>query len=137
VDEVKIGHDHAFLALSDYHEGESTRSPAGGLWSVHARLVVPDLQAEAQVWLSNMEPSLPLFFAELAVEWRGWDGVKPWATYEGGLTLGCEHDGLGHVQISVDLRASSGGLGWRAQADVPLDAGQLDHLTQDLAAFVG
>jgi hypothetical protein len=84
-----------------------------------------------------MERSLAAFIAELAEEWRGWDDVRRWATYEGGLTLALQHDGLGHIQVSVDLREHSGGLGWRVQADVEVDAGQLDELAKELAAFVG
>lgn len=109
---VRIGHEGACLTLSDQHDGTSTRSSKGELWSVHVLLDVPRLQAETQVWLSNMEPSLAAFIAELGEEWRGWDDLREWATYEGGLALACLHDGLATLRFlstSVSTRVDSGG----------------------------
>jgi hypothetical protein len=92
--EVTIGHEGAFLALS------------GGATGLHARLALPNLLAETQVHLTDaaLEVSLASFFSELAKDWRGWEGSRVWATYEGGLALACEHDRLGHVRVSVELR---------------------------------
>jgi hypothetical protein len=125
--EVAIGHEHAFLALS----GESSIG-------LHARLVLPTLRAETHVHLTDdaLEISLASFFSELAKAWRGWKGARSWATYERGMALVCEHDRLGHVRVSVELREYSG-HGWLVRGDVPVDAGQLDQLSRDLAALVG
>lgn len=133
-----IGNDRVFLALSDVHAGTSTRSRRGELWSVHARLVLPHLTAETQVHLSDSASELSLvgYFADLATDWRGWSGARTWATYEGGLALSGDHDGLGHLRISVELRERSSD-GWLVRGDVPLDAGKLDQLPKDLAAFFG
>lgn len=134
--EVKIGHERVFLTLSDEYDGVSTRAQTGELWSVHARLVLPHLQASAQVHLSDpaIEQSLPQFFAELAEQWETWDGLKQWATYEGGLVLTCANDARGHVNVTVELRERSG-HGWLVRGDVPLDSGQLEPLARDLGAF--
>jgi len=135
--DIKIGHERACLALSDVHDGFSTRS-GGKLDSLHALLVLPDLRAETQVHLTDaaLEVSLDSFFSGLANDWRGWEGVREWATYERGLALACAHDRLGHVRVSVELREYSGHR-WLVRGDVVVDAGQLDQLARDLAAFVG
>jgi hypothetical protein len=44
--------------------------------------------------------------------------------------------GLGHVQVSVELREYAG-HGWLVRGDVPVEAGQLEQLSRDLALFVG
>ena len=136
--EVRIGHERVFLALSDEHNGVSTRSSRGSLESVHALLALPHLRAETQVHLADaaLERDLASFFGGLAEDWRGWEGARAWATYEGGLALACMHDRLGHISVSVELREYSG-QGWLVRGDVPVDAGQLDPLARDLAAFVG
>lgn len=136
--EVRIGNENAFLALSDEHEGSSTRSSRGELWAFDAALVVPGIDARTQVHLAAgpLEASLADFFAELAAAWRGWAGQREWASYEGGLTVSCAHDGLGHVNIDVRL-AEANRRAWIVEAAVPLDAGQLDRVARDLAAFFG
>src|SRR5437762_8731846 len=125
--EVTIDHEGAFLALS-----------GGAAANLHARLVLPSLLAETQVHLTDaaLEVSVASFFSELAKEWRGWDGVHVWATYEGGLALACEHDRLGHVSVSVELRENSG-HGWLVRGDVRVDAGQLEQLSRELTVLVG
>jgi len=136
--ELKIGHERVFLSLSDVNDGWTTRDRAGRLESFHAKLVLPHLRAEAHVWLSDpaIESNMSDFFADLAENWRGWDGAKAWSTYEGGLALSCNNDGLGHIRVAVALRGRSGD-GWLVQGNVPLDSGQLDHLSRDVATFLG
>jgi hypothetical protein len=136
--EVKIGHEDRFLTLSDEHAGSSTRSAKGELWSFDARLVTGGLTAHTRVHLTDaaLEENLPAFFAALASEWRGWPGVRTWASYEGGLSLSCAHDGLGHVQVTVRL-AEANRREWAAEALVPLDAGQLERVARDVATFFG
>ena len=134
--EIRIGQDKWFLLLSDVWEGASTRSSKGDLDAVHARLVLPGLQASARVWLSDaLDPPLAAFFHDLAERWRGWDDARHWRAYEGGLALACTHDGLGHVALTVELRELSGD-GWLAKGDVPVDAGQLDQVAHEVERFV-
>jgi hypothetical protein len=138
--EVKIGHEGAFFALADEGEGSSmpTRSSRGELWGFDAALVVPGLVARTRVHLADpaLEASLPEFFAELAAEWNGWTGERRWASYEGGLSLLCAHDGLGHVTVAVRL-AEANSRAWTADGIVPVDAGQLDQVARDLSVFFG
>jgi hypothetical protein len=135
--EVKLGHDRVFLLLSDEHAGESTRSSAGELWSMHAHLHLPHLRADAQVHLgpAAVETSLASFFDELAAEWRGWEVSKTWRAYEGGLELACANDGRGHMTLTVRLDARTSTYPWVVRAEIPIDAGQLDGLADDLRRF--
>jgi uncharacterized protein DUF6228 len=134
--EVRFGFDGASLALSDVHDGSSTRSAHGELWAVNAVLALAGVHAEARVWLSDLDAPLNAFFHDLADNWRGWKGTKEWATYEGGLRLSCTSDRLGHIAVSVDLHERSGPDGWFVQGDVPLEAGQLEQLAADVARFI-
>jgi hypothetical protein len=43
-------------------------------------------------------------FAELAANWRGWDGERRWADLEGRVALAATADSLGHVTIKVTLK---------------------------------
>jgi hypothetical protein len=133
--EIKIGHERAFLVLSDVHEGSSTRSSTGKLESMHVELVLPHCRAQARVWLSDFDPTLTDFFDELALNWRGWKNAKQWQAYEGGLSLSCASDGRGHVYVTVELREPSGS-GWLVRGDVPLDAGQLEEVARKVRQFM-
>ncbi len=69
--------------------------------------------------------------------WKGWDDVREWRSYEGGLALGCSHDRLGHITMTVELNQGSGGFGWLARGDVQIDAGQLDEIALGVRALLG
>jgi hypothetical protein len=130
---LKIGHEKAFLFLADEYDGGTTRGRDGELWALRARLRVPGLDASALVHLSDAPPQemlLPAFFEELAA---GWHGLREWRAYEGGLTLACTHDDRGTVSMGTELRDLN--IGWVVRAVVPLDAGQLEQLALDVAAF--
>jgi hypothetical protein len=130
---LKIGHDKAFLFLSDEYDGTSTRRD-GALWSMRARLRVPSLEASALVHLTaRQEGDLPAYFATLAAEWKGWTGTREWRADEGGLHLSCTHDGRETVSMGTELHELN--LGWIVRAVVPIDVGALDQVAADVAAF--
>jgi hypothetical protein len=130
---LKLGHEQAFLFLGDEYDGAPTRDRDGALWAVRARLRVPGLDASALVHLSESPPQdllLPAFFADLV---GGWHGLREWRAYDGGLTVACTHDDRGTVSMGTELRDLN--LGWVVRAVVPLDAGRLEQLAADVAAF--
>jgi Family of unknown function (DUF6228) len=135
--ELEIGHERVFLRLTDVHDGLTTRSRGGRLDSVHVHLALPNLRADAHVWLAPPGVQAPLteLFDELAEHWRAWDGAKRWRAPEGGLALAAFNDGLGHVTLAVELHEVSGG-GWRVRGEVPVDAGALEDLARDVRRFV-
>jgi uncharacterized protein DUF6228 len=79
---------------------------------------------------------LASFFAALAEDWRGWDGVRTWESLEGDLRIDARHE-YGHVHLGVTVRAPGPGWGdngWSATADLRLDPGeQLLQVTANLA----
>jgi hypothetical protein len=130
---LKVGHEQAFLFLSDEYDGASTRRD-GELWAMRARVRVPSLDASALVHLSGREEGeLPAFFADVASNANGWTGARDWRAHEGGLYVSCTHDGRGTVSMGTELRDMN--LGWVVRAVVPIDAGALDRVAADVAAF--
>ena len=53
------------------------------------------------VWVYRT--GLPQFIRELADAWKGFEGVREYASTEGHLALACEHDGLGTVVFRVTV----------------------------------
>ena len=75
------------------------------------------------------------FFDSLAESWRGWRGTKDWSSYERDLEFAAAADGKGHVFLRVKLAAGASGDQWRAQAELLLEAGQLEALAKQFRAF--
>lgn len=79
---------------------------------------------------SGEELHLDAYFADLARDWRGWQGDRQWNAL--GLRLAARHDGLGHVTLDVTLQNDySSGSRWRVRASLRLDAGALDRLATE------
>jgi hypothetical protein len=130
--EITLGVADASLQLADADGGLSLRASAGSLDYVRATLRVRELQASARVSIVHgVDAPLATLFEDLAESWRGWKGSKTWAAYEGGLALACEHDGLGHITLTVELQEGAG-YGWLARGDVPLEAGRLDVVAREV-----
>ena len=102
----------------------------------HAVLISPGLTATAE--LDNdpilfSQPMLRDFFAELAADWRGWTGTRSWRA--GALAFDAEHDGLGHVRLTVELERDLYD-NWKASVPLYLDAGSLHHLAREVSSFI-
>jgi Family of unknown function (DUF6228) len=101
-----------------------------------ARIEVGDLEAEAKVYerYSREELHLDRYFADLAAQWRGWEGDKEWEAL--GLRLAARHDGLGHVTLDVTLEEDYATADrWRVRASLAIDAGALDRLAVEARAI--
>ena len=120
------------LTFSD-PEGHGTR-PADYL-SVTVR--GPDMSASRQVyagWDGGFTP-LAAFFADLADQWRGWEGERVFESIEGDLRIEATHDG--HVRLRVLLWESTVPHGWRVESAIRLDAGEaLSRAATDVALLV-
>jgi hypothetical protein len=79
------------------------------------------------------------FFAGLAIDWRGWSGIREWTSLESDLKIEARHE-FGHVQLHVTLRqdgAGWGNHGWTGSADLTLEPGeQLSRAADELRALV-
>jgi hypothetical protein len=100
-----------------------------------AELSGPGLTARRNVDAHPAHGDFRALFEEMAREWRGWKGEKKWNSIEGNLALACTHDGLGHIEVHVEL-----GLGvpsaWRASGSLIVEAGQLDALARAATRFL-
>jgi hypothetical protein len=103
------------------------------VWALAVELNADGLAARTTIHLGpdGVEARLDDFFAGLAADWRGWEGMRAWEGMEGGLELRCVHDGIAHAQVEVTLHHLSG-ADWIAKATVPVDLGQLETVARRL-----
>jgi hypothetical protein len=79
---------------------------------------------------------LPRFFENLAANWRGWQGAKRWESLEGDFKLACVSDGLGHVEIRIELSSIiTDPVEWDVRCSLIVEAGQLDSIAEDFRKF--
>lgn len=98
-----------------------------------ARLTIPEGAIETNVY--EHREWLAEYFADLAANWRGWEGVKEYASLEGQLSLNATHDGLGTVTIRVVL-GQPWPPEWSFEAELAFGAGaHLERLAHELGAF--
>ncbi len=76
-------------------------------------------------------------FRGLANAWRGWSDEKANESLEGHLRLACTADRTGHVTIRVRLRSMAIGDDWRVEADLHIEAGQLQGLADAAVEYFG
>jgi hypothetical protein len=138
-EEVQIGRPPGSLTIA---RAEGVGSPAEQVtWT----LQLPGLRAVDDVWLAEWEGGpqrLAHFFAELAADWREWEGTKEWAGGDGELRLAATHDGVGHVELFVAMRAHWSGQPpfpdeWATSGVVVIEPGSLDHVACRVAALLG
>ncbi|TLM86291.1 hypothetical protein FDW83_00580 [Pseudarthrobacter sp. NamE2] len=63
------------------------------------------------------------FFADLAVNWRGWSGPKRYESVEGDLLLEAAHTGS-HVELAFTLQDPSLHDIWSVRGKLTLDPGE-------------
>ena len=101
-----------------------------------AKLVGPAVEAAVDVY--DIKPQRwSELFRGLAKDWRGWSGERAEESLEGHLRLACTTDRTGHVTIRVRLRSMALGDDWRVEADLHIEAGELDHLSGAAADYFG
>ena len=100
---------------------------------VIAKVSGTGLQAGAPVY-TYMSQGIGQYFGDLANNWKGWQGKKEWSSLEGELKLKASCDHLGHIFLSVHLINGAPPI-WEIQADLTLEAGQLENLATEARAF--
>jgi hypothetical protein len=101
-------------------------------------VVARDHSASRKVCAYTDARGVVKMFAEAARDWKGWQGAKVWQSLEGELRLELRADHLGHVSLRAEIRSDSGGADpWRLDAEVGLDAGQLDSIAAGAKALWG
>jgi hypothetical protein len=97
-----------------------------------ARLIAADMQAEAPVFHFGGD-YLGRFLANLARDWRGWDGQREWSSLEGTLALRASISKAGEVtfEVSIDERTSR----WHSGGHIRVENGRLDDVAARAEAF--
>ncbi len=134
MDSVQIGSASVHLRLSPEPDDPT-------LDYLVANLVDDGLTATKRVYAHYASGwgDLAAFLAALATDWRGWSGIREWASLESDLRIEARHE-YGHVQLHVTLsqeRGDWGNHGWQASADVTLEPGeQLSRVASELRDLV-
>jgi len=91
-----------------------------------------DHSATRRVYAYTDGAGISRLFADAAEEWRVWKEPKVWESLEGELRIELSIDRLGHVAVAVRVRSDPGGSDpWRLDAELGLDAGQLDGVARE------
>lgn len=111
------------------------REGGGSVASFEATLSVPGGSVSTTV--SEFGTWLHRFFREMADEWRGFEGVKSFASLEGELWIEARHDGVGTIYCQVRLRQPEPPE-WELSAVLDFGAGaQVGAIASELERLLG
>jgi hypothetical protein len=80
---------------------------------------------------------LDSFLAELAEDFRGWEGARTWCSLERDLTLSAEHGPGGYVHLTWGLQGRPPSGVWRFEATTAHAAGEdMRNLAAEFHAFL-
>ncbi len=106
---------------------------ADGGWRYTAGLSLEGAEGAVGVY-DYGSPQLPIFFAELAAAWQGFEGERNFRSLEGQLTITARHDGVGTITCLITL-GQPWPPAWSLQGELDLGAGaHLEGISSDLAA---
>jgi hypothetical protein len=114
-----------------------TTDPAHHFDYLEVTLYATGLRASNRIYnlyYADGADSLPAFFKDMAMNWRGWDGEKCWESVEGELKLTCTHTNkpLGHVILIVELRSHvDDPFIWDVRCSLGLELWQLGMLANE------
>jgi hypothetical protein len=107
-----------------------SRQPA---WDM--QLTGPELDVSSR-YVEDFETTQTLaeFFAELAEEYRGWDGDKTWTAAAGEMTIRATHDQINTTRLHVTM---TGGMEprWTASCDLHIDPLRCAQVASNLALY--
>jgi hypothetical protein len=87
--------------------------------------------ATREVYAYTNAYGIARLFQVAAEQWRGWEGVKRWASIEGELEIELESDNKGHISLTVKINNYFGNADpWKIEAVISIEAGQLDLISQ-------
>ena len=88
-----------------------------------------------RVWSYEGSKQFIEFFGSMAREWKGWTVEKKCGSLEGELEMLATMDTLGHITLKVALADFESADNWQLNANLTIDAGQLDAIAKDVRAF--
>jgi hypothetical protein len=134
MDTLLLGHGEARVTLQNFVPPDSDDPYAGGTFEVV--LEGDGLSARRRVFIFA-HSNLGLFFAELAEQWRGWEGTRLWESPEHDLVIEARFSAGGHVEMT--FATQDGPLPkWRAQVTVEVEGGEeMSKAAATLAKLLG
>jgi hypothetical protein len=135
MDEVVIRDVNGSGGLTFHSRSPEDRSAP--IYSFVVRVTDHHLSAETVVYAGDGASGLVRMFEDMSQKWAGWSGNISWGSLENELELACGHDRFGHIGIRVILQPSHYADSWRAEATVVTEAGQLENIALEMAAFIG
>lgn len=114
-------------------ENEGLRGRSG---TRYFRVTVSNQHVSASIKVYAFDPfdySLKKFFAELAENWKGFEGEKVWTSLEAEFAIACTSDKLGHFAIECTIRNYLDK--WCARNTIYIEAGQLEKIASDVKSF--
>jgi hypothetical protein len=126
---VEIGRSPERLILTDVQRG-----PDGVAFSMVVGVELGSLTTGREVVAHSRSgfADLPVFFADLAENWRGWSGTRTYESLEHDFLLEAVHTGS-HVELSFTLQDPEFHGSWSVRGRLTLDAGEeLTRVSADL-----
>ena len=129
--EIKSACGKSALEIAAWH----TDDPARRFDYLNVTLNAAGLRASTRIYnlhYGDGAESIPSFFEDIAMNWRGWRGEKRWESVEGDLKMACTSDPLGHINLEVELRSYAGDpFVWDVRCSLILESWQLDVLARE------
>lgn len=109
---------------------EHPSGPDGDAWSFEATIATESARAVAIV--QEWGRGLTQYWADIARDWRGWNGDRKYGSLEGQLDLACSMNDLGQVSCTVSL-GQPWPPTWRLAAEMTFGGGsQIEQFARDL-----
>jgi len=95
----------------------------------------PSVKLKKRVWGYTDCNLLIDLFMSIASEWRGWKGIKQWASIEGDFSISATCDSLGHVMLNIILVEFDGPEPWMSEVQLGLEPSQTDDIAKSIKVF--
>ena len=109
-----------------------TPDPTRRLDYLDVALTATGLQASTRIYnlhYTGGAGTLPVFFHDIASNWRGWRGEKRWESIESDLKLTCTSTSLGSINVAVEFDSYlADPFIWSVRCSLMLESWQLDVL---------
>jgi hypothetical protein len=124
-------------ALLELRKARSQRADEvkGGEPVDDTKEVSPDCPPQAATEATQDGEQLAKLFAQMANEWRGWEGEKIWRSLDGELNLAFRHDGIGAINAKVRMRDETM-VNWVVEGELALELGSLDGLAAGIKEYL-
>jgi hypothetical protein len=93
------------------------------------------VKLQKRVWGYTDCQDLVNFFQFIAKEYKGWNGVRKWASIEGEFVLSATCDSLGHVMFSLTICEFNEHETWESNVSLGIESGQTESIVKKMEKF--